>query len=143
MARSPFIAVLDANVLFPLTLRDTPLRAAAAGFYQLRWSADIQNDPKDRHVVAAALEAGAQVIVTSNLKDFMPLPEGLDTQSPDNFLLDLFESDPVAFVELLREQAGDLVKPPVTFDELLARLDKTVPEFVSAVRAETAPPLEQ
>jgi hypothetical protein len=103
----------------------------------------LQNDPKDRHVVAAALEAGAQVIVTSNLKDFMPLPEGLDTQSPDNFLLDLFESDPVAFVELLREQAGDLVKPPVTFDELLARLDKTVPEFVSAVRAETAPPLEQ
>jgi len=183
MARSPFIAVLDANVLFPLTLRDTLLRAAAAGFYQLRWSADIldemernlvstrtvladraarlratmetyfpeaevlgsrpristlQNHPKDRHVVVAALEAGARVIVTSNLKDFVPLPDGLDAQSPDNFLLDLFESDPAAFAELLREQAGDLVKPPVTFDELLARLDKIVPEFVSAVRAETA-----
>jgi hypothetical protein len=28
------------------------------------------------------------VIVTSNLKDFVPLPEGLEAQSPDDFLLD-------------------------------------------------------
>ena len=37
MVPAPF--VVDANVLFPLTLRDTVLRAAVAGFYQLRWSA--------------------------------------------------------------------------------------------------------
>jgi predicted nucleic acid-binding protein len=180
MARSPVIAILDANVLFPLTLRDTLLRAAATGFFQLRWSADIldevernlvstgtvpadnaarlratmeryfpeaavighrrrigslHNDPKDRHVVTAAVEAGAQVIVTSNLKDFVPLPDGLEAQSPDNFLCDLFESDPASFIELLREQASDLQRPPVTFDELLARLDRVVPEFVSAVRS--------
>jgi hypothetical protein len=41
MGPAPFIVVVDANVLYPLTLRDTVLRAAAAGFYQLRWSADI------------------------------------------------------------------------------------------------------
>jgi hypothetical protein len=41
MVPAPFIVVVDANVLFPLTLRDTILRAAAAGFYQLRWSAEI------------------------------------------------------------------------------------------------------
>jgi len=41
---------------------------------------------KDRHVVAAAVKAGAQVITTSNLKDFSWLPEGAEVQSPDEFL---------------------------------------------------------
>lgn len=36
MQPAPFIVILDANVLFPFTLRDTLLRAAAAGFYQAR-----------------------------------------------------------------------------------------------------------
>ncbi|GAB4211266.1 MAG: PIN domain-containing protein [Sandaracinaceae bacterium] len=179
MVPAPFIVVVDANVLFPLTLRDTVLRAAAAGFYQLRWSADIldemernlvstgtmaadkaarlratmekhfpeaevagysslvaglQNDEKDRHVVAAAVKAGAQVITTSNLKDFAPLPEGLEAQSPDEFLCNLFDLDPEGFVEMLREQSADLVKPPVTFDELLERLGRVVPDLVAAVR---------
>jgi predicted nucleic acid-binding protein len=179
MGPAPFVVVVDANVLFPFTLRDTILRAAAAGFYQLRWSAEIlderernliatgwvasdnaaklratmercfpeaeitgysslasglQNDEKDRHVVAAALKAGAQVITTSNLRDFAPLPEGLEAQSPDEFLCNLFDLDPEAFVELLREQAADLAKPPVTFDELLVQLARIAPDLVVAVR---------
>lgn len=179
MVPAPFIVVVDANVLFPLTLRDTVLRAAAAGFYQLRWSAEIldemernlvstgkmpadraarlratmethfpeaevtgysslvaglQNDEKDRHVVAAAVKAGAQVLTTSNLKDFAPLPEGLEAQSPDEFLCNLFDLDPKAFIQMLREQSADLVKPPVTFGELLERLGRVVPDLVAAVR---------
>jgi predicted nucleic acid-binding protein len=178
MVPAPFIVVVDANVLFPLTLRDTVLRAAAAGLYQLRWSKEIldemernlvsrntmaadkaarlratmekyfpeaevtgytslvaglSNDAKDRHVVAAAVKAGAQVITTSNLKDFAPLPEGLEAQSPDEFLCNLFDLDPKGFVEMLREQSDDLVKPPVTFDELLERLTRVVPNLVAAV----------
>jgi predicted nucleic acid-binding protein len=179
MVPAPFIVVVDANVLFPLTLRDTVLRAAAAGFYQPRWSAEIldemernlvstrtmpadkaarlrammekyfpealvtgyeplvaamQNDAKDRHVVAAAVKAGAQVVTTSNLKDFTPLPDGIEAQSPDEFLCNLFDLDPEGFTEMLREQAADLQKPPVTFDELLERLARTVPDLVTAVR---------
>lgn len=179
MVPPPFIVVVDANVLFPLTLRDTVLRSAAAGFYQLRWSVRIldemernlvstgtmpaanasrlrttmeaffpeaevagyeplasglRNDPKDRHVVAAAVKTGAQVIVTSNLRDFAPLPDGLEAQSPDEFLCNLFDLAPEAFIEVLREQAADLVKPPVSFEELLARLARVVPELVANVR---------
>jgi predicted nucleic acid-binding protein len=179
MVPAPFIVVVDANVLFPLTLRDTVLRAAAAGFYQLRWSGEIldemegslvstgtmpadkaarlratmenyfpeaevtgysslvaglQNDEKDRHVVAAAVKAGAQVITTSNLKDFAPLPEGIEAQSPDEFLCNLFDLDSQGFVEMLREQSTDLVKPPVTLDELLDRLGRVVPDLVVAIR---------
>jgi hypothetical protein len=44
MVPAPFIVVLDANVLFPFTLRDTLLRAAAAGFYQLRWTSLILDE---------------------------------------------------------------------------------------------------
>lgn len=179
MVPAPFIVVVDANVLFPLTLRDTVLRAGAAGFYQLRWSAEIldemernlvstrtmsadkaarlrammeryfpeaavtgyqpliaamKNDAKDRHVVAAAVKAGAQVIVTANIKDFAPLPDGLEAQRPDEFLCNLFDLDPDVFIGMLREQAADLVKPPVAFDELLQRLGRAVPDLVAAVR---------
>ena len=80
------------------------------------------------------MKAGAQVVTTSNLKDFAPLPEGLEAQSPDEFLCNLFDLDPEGFVEMLREQSADLVKPPVTFDELLPRLERVVPDLVAAVR---------
>jgi hypothetical protein len=51
MVPAPFIVVVDANVLFPPSLRDTLLRAAAAGFYQLRWSAQIL-DEMERNLVS-------------------------------------------------------------------------------------------
>jgi hypothetical protein len=35
---------------------------------------------------------------------------------------------------MLREQAEDLVKPPMTFDELLERLARAVPDLIVAVR---------
>lgn len=47
--------------------------------------AAMKNDEKDRHVVAAAVKAGAQVIVTSNLRDFRELPDGIEVQPPITF----------------------------------------------------------
>ncbi len=99
----------------------------------------MQNEAKDRHVAAAALKAGAQVIVTSNLKHFTLLPEGIEAQSPDEFLCNLFDLDPDALIEVLREQASDLVKPPMTFEQILDRLARVVPEFVEAARRYIAP----
>lgn len=49
-------------------------------------------DPDDRHVLAAAIKAGAQVIVTANVADFPAdyLDQwGVEVKSPDDFVLDL------------------------------------------------------
>lgn len=84
-----FTVVYDANVLYPNTLRDLLIRIAQSGTVQAKWTNAILDemlaalrrnrpdipaeklpDPDDRHVLAAAIKAGAQVIVTRNLKDF-------------------------------------------------------------------------
>jgi predicted nucleic acid-binding protein len=47
-------------------------------------------DPDDRHVLAAAIRGRANVIVTSNLKDFPEdalEPYGIEAQHPDEFVL--------------------------------------------------------
>lgn len=51
MVPAPFVVVVDANVLFPFTLRDTVLRAAASGFYQLHWTSEIL-DEMERNLVS-------------------------------------------------------------------------------------------
>ncbi len=62
------------------------------------------------------------------------LPDGVETQSPDEFLSNVFELDPKGIAELLREQAADLVKRLMWFEELLDRLAIPAPGFVRAVR---------
>ena len=63
-------------------------------------------DPKDRHVVAAAIEGNASAIVTNNLKDFPPeslSQHGLHAISCDNFLLDLYDLFPSRFCDAFAE----------------------------------------
>jgi predicted nucleic acid-binding protein len=97
----------------------------------------LRNHEGDRHVVAAALQAHAQVIVTSNLKHFRArdLPPRIEAQHPDEFLVNLFDLDPAGMVELLRRQAAALRRPPMELSQLLHGLSKTVPEFARLVRA--------
>ena len=48
----------------------------------------LTNDPKDRHVLAAAIKSGAQTIVTFNLKDFQSKsvdPFDIEVIHPDHF----------------------------------------------------------
>lgn len=46
MVPAPFKVVLDANVLYPFTLRDTLLRAAARGSYQVHGSEQILEEAR-------------------------------------------------------------------------------------------------
>lgn len=71
-------------------------------------------DPNDRHVLASAITGGAEVLVTSNTKDFptrVLAGKNILRRDPDGFLRDLFEDDPamVADVcETVRQRAAEL-----------------------------------
>ncbi|WP_220131317.1 PIN domain-containing protein [Streptomyces sp. PT12] len=74
-------------------------------------------DPDDRHVMAAAIEAGAQVIVTSHLKDFPAeslAPWGIEAKSPDEFVLDLISLDERVVYSCVQQIADERVSPPET-----------------------------
>jgi predicted nucleic acid-binding protein len=82
-------------------------------------------DSDDWHVVAAALRAKAEVIVTLNSKDF---PENvLDTLNiealhPDDFIVDLFDLNPALALEAVRRQRVSLRHPPMTVNQFLEML---------------------
>jgi predicted nucleic acid-binding protein len=72
-------------------------------------------DPGDRHVIAAAVLGRADCVITSNLKDFPRHalePLGLETVSPDAFLLDQLDLAPSVTVRVVRAQAAATGQPP-------------------------------
>ncbi len=99
----------------------------------------MTNDEKDRHVLAAAVAADSELIVTFDLDDFPPdscEPFGVEAIHPDDFLLDLHDLKPEAVRAALEQQAADLT-PPWPLDELLRAVTKAgVPRFVDAIRAQ-------
>ncbi|WP_316015629.1 RSP_2648 family PIN domain-containing protein [Roseobacter sp. HKCCA0434] len=82
-------------------------------------------DPDDVHVLATALEAGAQAIITLNLKDFPARalgPHGVYATAPDVFLLACHEEAPVNdIVEAARAKAERLSGEEVALRPLLKR----------------------
>lgn len=117
------------------TLRSYFPEAAVQGYEPI--IASMPNRPGDRHVLAAAIVAGVQTIVTVNLKDFPSealAPFGLEAQHPDTFLASLFDRHPDRLARILLEQAAELRKPPVTVSDLLTRLARHTPTFAQRVR---------
>ena len=83
-------------------------------------------DPDDRHVLAAAIRARAQVIVTNNLKDFPPTTlEAWDMEAkpPDDFILDQIDLSREAVHSAVQRIADSREKPPATFLDVLAMLE--------------------
>ena len=75
----------------------------------------ILPDSGDRHVLAAAVRAGAQAIVTFNLKDFPDEvlgPLGIEAKHPDEFVLEVINLAPGAVASVVVEQARRLKNPP-------------------------------
>lgn len=99
-------------------------------------------DPKDRHVLAAAVRAGAGAIVTHNNDDFPPdsvEPYEIEVIHPDTFLLDLLDLAPGAVIDELRVQARANRREPKTLPTLLDALAKAgVAGFADEVRRRTA-----
>ena len=83
-------------------------------------------DIDDRHILAAAIECGASVIVTFNLKDFPEstlLEYGITPQHPDQFLIQLLANDQSIFCSTLRTQRLDLEFPSVSAESMLTVLE--------------------
>jgi predicted nucleic acid-binding protein len=156
-----FVVLLDANVLYPATLRDFLITLATTGLYSAKWTEQIHDewsrnllekrpeleaalartrelmniavpdclvsgyeplieglelpDPDDRHVLAASIRCGAQIIVTHNLKDF---PEdtlyhyGIEAMHPDEFLEYQFGLRPDLVIKAAKAQRARLQNPP-------------------------------
>lgn len=85
------------------------------------------NHPKDRHVLAAAVRANANLIVTFNLKDFPQDaldPYDVEAVHPDNFLCDQFDLNPQKIKGIAQEVVEDMKNPQITHIDYLQGLRK-------------------
>jgi len=98
--------------------------ASVSGWEDLEDSIVLPDDD-DRHVVACALVAGADAIVTNNIRDFPEralAPLSIEVIRLDDFLLDIFDLAPDEFAAVIREQANDARHPPITPTDVLNNL---------------------
>jgi predicted nucleic acid-binding protein len=82
----------------------------------------MENDPKDRHVLAAAVWGGAELLVTENLKDFSDAAVkrfGIEVLHQDEFLLDQLDLAPELVIAALRRQVSRYRRAPRSVDDLL------------------------
>ena len=93
----------------------------------------MENEEKDRHVLAAAIRSGTSLIVTFNLKHFPDStlkPWGIEASHPQDYLTTLYEMAPLEVVGKMGEIAG---RRGIDKMDLLLRLGKSVPNFSSKV----------
>jgi hypothetical protein len=92
-------------------------------------------DPGDWHVIAAAIQGEADLIVTFNLRHFpssLLARVGIEVCSPDAFLVDLFHSNPQRLLDILDTQAEHirqsrsavLERPRTELQEFAALVEK-------------------
>lgn len=83
-------------------------------------------DPGDRHVLAAAIKARAQVIGTDNLKHFPQEELGqwdIEAKDPDTVILDQIYLDRAAVFGAIQLMANACANPPRTACDILNRLE--------------------
>jgi predicted nucleic acid-binding protein len=95
--------------------------------YQALSSSLTLPDPDDRHVLAAAIHAKADTIVTINLRHFPKArlePYNLKAQHPDDFAMRLVGMNASAVFQAIMEQQQSLKKPAKTMEEFLETLEQ-------------------
>jgi len=167
-----FTCVLDANVFYPLWIRDLMLWFAYYDLYTPKWSKHIFDewieamlrkgvteieahrrtviandafpdalfenyeplieslslpDIKDRHVLAAAIKANANLIVTNNLKHF---PNeylsgfGVSAKGADDFFTDIIDLNHMTSIRAFRDMVMNKRRPPLDNYQVLEILRK-------------------
>lgn len=96
----------------------------------------VTNDPKDRHVLAAAIRGKCEVIVTFNLKDFPAEslePWQIEAHHPSKFLASLYSINQGFVVQRLHEIGANLGKP---VQQVIEQLAEPVPAFALQVASD-------
>lgn len=182
-------ALLDANVLYSITLTDALLEVADTGLYRPTWSARIVDEAArnlkhrtqakshfavdrrfsamervfpdagvldyeslesamcchegDRHVMAAAVRARADVIVTDNLRHFPVECLGrfdLDAQSADEFLVHNYHVRSDLVFARLSAKVASYTNPSMSVADFARRLDAAgAPAFADVLRGHAGP----
>ncbi len=114
---------------FEAALRSTFPEALVSGYEHL--ISEVTNDPKDQHVLAAAIHARAEIILTFNLRDFPGealAPWGIEAMHPQDYLLTLYEMDSrqvaIRIAEIAAKRGEDV-------EDTLMRLGESLPVFAS------------
>lgn len=112
----------------------------------------MPNHEKDRHVLAAAVVGGADIVVTSNLRHFRRSdlePLGKRALNPDELLCEVLAAAPSSVLDAIRLQA-DVMRKPRQWTEAellglfagLGRSDPPLPAFAAAaIQAFRIPPV--
>lgn len=107
----------------------------------------MTNNAKDRHVLAAAVVGRADAIVSADRRGF-PAEScdrfGIEALTPDTFLINQYDLDPEAVVEILRQQSaatGQVSgRSHYELPDLLTALGKAgAPRFADTVAMHRAP----
>lgn len=91
------------------------------------------NDPKDRHILAAAIRGQVETILTMNVRHFKPADVeiwGVAVAHPDEYLKVLYDLDEAAMVQVLNDMANHRRKP---IEQMLSRLSAPTPGFAKKV----------
>ena len=96
-------------------------------------------DPDDRHVLAAAIKARAQLIGTRNLADFpadVLQAWDMEPKSPDEFVLDQIDLSRETVYGAIQRIADSWANPPGTLADVLSSLERDgLVESASVLRA--------
>ena len=96
-------------------------------------------DADDRHVLAAAIQAKATIIVTWNLKDFPARflePFGIKALNPDDFLFSIWPARRAEILDGLRTQRASLKHPPQSPAQFLQSLQRqNLTRFADVLRS--------
>ena len=105
---------------------DTHVLESLVKGYEQRIETLTLPDPGDRHVLAAAIESKASLIVTWNVRDF---PDeslklfGIVAITPDDFVMDQIELSTELVIRAVRRQKESLKNPTLTWDEYFRNLE--------------------
>lgn len=97
-----------------------------------------ENDPRDRHILAAAIRSKTETIVTMNVRHFKREhlePWGVTAVHPGDYLKVLYELDEGVVVSVLHQMA---LKRSYGIDRMLSRLSVSVPSFTEHVARDLA-----